>query len=206
LTLKYPKGTSTILSPINLKKGFFKSLTDDKETAFRVVDGKVTHMFLGIDSLRKLGWYEKRSFHITLLAIIVIIFATAIVEWPFDSIARRMFTHRPPPPLPNRIARLIAWFMCVLNVVFIAGLVYVYYYYPYYEFRYGLPFVVKIILTIPMLSALLTIIVFLFAKKAWKAGWWGGFGRMHYSLVTLASLAFYWLICYWNLFGFWNWG
>jgi hypothetical protein len=36
---------------------------------------------------------------------------------------------------------------------------------------------------------------------AWKRGYWTLARRIHYTLVTLAGLAFAWWFNYWNLIG-----
>jgi len=37
---------------------------------------------------------------------------------------------------------------------------------------------------------------------AWKQRYWSFAGRVHYTIVTLAALAFIWLLNNWNLLGF----
>ena len=55
------------------------------------------------------------------------------------------------------------------------------------------------LLAIPILTALLTVGLLIFTVRAWKEGYWSTFGRVHYSLITLA---FTWFVNYWNLLGF----
>lgn len=52
------------------------------------------------------------------------------------------------------------------------------------------------------LSAVLTIGVLIFAFLAWKNKYWSICGRVHYSLIGLASRVFIWFLNYWNLLGF----
>jgi hypothetical protein len=58
------------------------------------------------------------------------------------------------------------------------------------------------VLMLPLLSAALTAGVLACALLAWKRGYWGVFGRLHYSLVALSALTFVVLLGYYNLLGF----
>ncbi len=51
------------------------------------------------------------------------------------------------------------------------------------------------------IAAILTVGAIVFTALAWKKRFWGAFGRVHYTLVTLAALAFIWFLNYWNLLG-----
>jgi hypothetical protein len=41
-----------------------------------------------------------------------------------------------------------------------------------------------------------------FAVLVWKNKYWTVVGRVHYSLVVLAALAFTWFLSYWGLLTF----
>ncbi len=53
-----------------------------------------------------------------------------------------------------------------------------------------------------LVSAVLTVSVVVFAILAWRGRFWSARRRVHYTLVTLAALAFAWELVYWNLLGF----
>jgi hypothetical protein len=42
------------------------------------------------------------------------------------------------------------------------------------------------------------------AVQAWHRGWWGVSGRLYYSIVTIASVAFVLFLAFWNQIG-WQW-
>jgi hypothetical protein len=44
--------------------------------------------------------------------------------------------------------------------------------------------------------------VLVHAVLAWRRGYWGRFGRLHYTLVALSALTFVALLAYYNLIGF----
>jgi hypothetical protein len=61
--------------------------------------------------------------------------------------------------------------------------------------------IVKIVLGVGVLSAVLTVGALIYGVLAWKRGYWGIAARVHYTLVTVAALAFVWFLNYWNLLG-----
>jgi hypothetical protein len=54
-------------------------------------------------------------------------------------------------------------------------------------------------ISIPL--AVLAIGAVVFALLAWKNHYWNMAGRVYYTLVTLAAVAFVWFLDYWNLLG-----
>ncbi len=64
---------------------------------------------------------------------------------------------------------------------------------------FGLPAKAAPLLIIPPLTTVLTIGLLLFAVLAWRRRYWTVVGRVHYSLLTLAALAFIWFLSYWSL-------
>ena len=58
------------------------------------------------------------------------------------------------------------------------------------------------VLTLPLLVAVGTVGVLVFAALSWKHRFWGLFGRLHYSLVALSMVVFIALLGYYNLLGF----
>ncbi|MCU0552698.1 MAG: hypothetical protein MUC48_25495 [Leptolyngbya sp. Prado105] len=67
---------------------------------------------------------------------------------------------------------------------------------------YGVPAIVVVLLCIPILTMLMTIGLVFLVAIAWKNRLWSTLTRLHYSLVTLAAIAFLPLLGYWNLLGF----
>ncbi len=70
-----------------------------------------------------------------------------------------------------------------------------------YEFTYGVPRFFMALLVILLLTTPLGVVVLAFSVLAWKNKYWSTLGRLHYSLVTLAALAFIGFLYYRNLLG-----
>ena len=67
---------------------------------------------------------------------------------------------------------------------------------------FGLPARAAPLFIIPLLTAVLAVGGLVFAGLAWKNKYWTVVGRVHYSLVILAALAFTWFLSYWGLLTF----
>lgn len=62
-----------------------------------------------------------------------------------------------------------------------------------------LPPILNALFALPVPAIVLTIGLAVFTVLAWKDRYWGILGRLHYTLVTLAAVAFVLFLNYWNL-------
>jgi hypothetical protein len=64
---------------------------------------------------------------------------------------------------------------------------------------FGLPAKAALLFVIPPLAAVLAVGMLALGWWVWKKGTWTVMGRIHYTMVTLAALAFAWLLIRWFL-------
>jgi len=183
---------------------------------FRQVDGPFAILFhedargritrLSIDPINytafdKLDWYETSGFNTALLMGCILIFLSVI---PVAAIIVLRDRRRKGDQNPaTRGARAAIWIIvgiCVLNLLVVAAAV--------WGMMGGMPnelldppLVMKISLGLGVLAAVLTIGALAYTVLAWKDSYWGITGRLYYTLVTIASVAFVWFLNYWNLRG-----
>jgi hypothetical protein len=105
---------------------------------------------------------------------------------------------RKPASRGARVAYWIIGGICVLNLLFVIGMVPASN--PPTELL-GAQLIVKIVLGVGVLSAVLTVGALIYSVLAWKRSYWSIAARVHYTLVTVAALAFVWFLNYWNLLG-----
>jgi CubicO group peptidase (beta-lactamase class C family) len=164
--------------------------------------GRITHAFFNqipILAGVKLAWYKTPGFHYSLLAICMILFLSTL-GWPANALSKLLCRRKREIPGAPWLVRLIAGGMGVLYIIFLMGMFSALS--DYMELIFGVPSQLKILLILPILSILLTIGALFFAYVAWKNKYWTVCGRVHYTLVVLASLVFLWFLAYWNLLGF----
>jgi len=164
--------------------------------------GRISHAFFSpfpIFACVKLAWYKTPGFHYSLLSISMILFLSTL-GWPVGALSRLLCKRKKEIPGAPWLVRVIAGGMSVLYILFLIGMFLVVS--DQMELMFGVPPLLKIVLVLPIISALLTIGALFFTYVAWKNKYWSVCGRVHYTLVALASLAFLWFLIYWKLLGY----
>jgi len=150
-------------------------------------------------SALKLNWYETPGFNMLLLLVCVLIFLSMITVAVIRFIRnRRPSGYRKPASRGARIAYWIIVGICVLNLLFVVGMV------PGSNpptELLGAQLIVQIVLGLGVLSAVLTVGALIYSVLIWKNSYWGIAARVHYTLVTVAAVAFVWFLNYWSLLG-----
>lgn len=181
---------------------------------FREVDGqmtlalgeddaqKVTRLYFGGSPVAfvKLRWDETPGFAIGLMLVCTATFLSAAIGWPLAA-----FIRRGAPRDPARggggaaLASWIGWLMSV--TILIALSVAMVPLSHSEELIYGVPPLLTALLWSTPVIAGLVGLMSLCTLIAWARGWWRISGRLHYTLVALAGLAFVWFLHHWNLLG-----
>jgi CubicO group peptidase (beta-lactamase class C family) len=183
----------------------FRSLDGTDYISFREDGaGHITHMFgrIGEESatFEKVAWYEKDTLQLSLIVCLVLVFLS-VLAWPVAYLVRRLRRRQTRDPSLAHLARLLAFLLSTLNLFFMVGFSAALMQGLAGAVPYPPPWFV-VLLVIPVLTSILATILLLLAVPVWKNRCWSWAGRLHYSLVTLAALAFVWLANYWNLLGF----
>jgi CubicO group peptidase (beta-lactamase class C family) len=182
---------------------YFRQVDGQFGMVFREDDqGRITHVYTDLMPQYtgvKLNWYETPGFNLPLLLVCVLVFLSMIPVAVIRFIRnRRPSSDRKPASRGARVAYWIIGGICVLNLLFVVGMVPASN--PPTELL-GAQLIVKIVLGLGVLSAVLTVGALLYSVLAWKRSYWGIATRVHYTLVTVAALAFVWFLNYWNLLG-----
>jgi hypothetical protein len=167
--------------------------------------GRITHMFTDLTpqfAFEKLNWYETPGFNIALLLGSALIFLSMIPVVLIRFMRDRRLSSNQKIPAPRR-ARVAYWLIVgisVLNLLFVIGTALWGNTVP----LFGHSTIYRIVLGLGVLSAVLTVGALVYSVLAWKNSYWGIATRVHYTLVTVAAVAFVWFLNYWNLLG-WRW-
>lgn len=162
---------------------------------------KVKFWFEGRFAYEKLGFFESALFHTGVLGITVAIFLSGCLIWPADRLWRKKKTtgRTNNPGFPQRLAGTVS----LLNLIFIGGMSwFVIRFDKITDFTFGVPITVIFLLCIPLVSLLLTMGLLFFTIKCWKEKSYSLQYRMHYTLICLTAVSFFYFLHYWNLLGF----
>ena len=166
--------------------------------------GHITQVYLAdvpaVALIRETGVNQPRH-HQGLLAACAALFLTAFVFWPVLAFARRgSKSTRFPRSFLSGLISFVGWLLSAACLVFLFGLV--------WALRdpeqvvYGTPREVEYLLLVPQVCVGLAAIAILCSIVAWSRGYWRFSGRVHYTLVSFAGVAFVWFLYYWNLLKF----
>jgi len=181
---------------------YFRQVDGPFHILFREnAQGRVTLMFTDYTPMfafEKLNWYETPAFNMALVLGCVLMFLSMIPVVLIRFIRnRRPGGDRKPAPRGARAAYQIIVGISVLNLLFVIGTVLWGNPVP----LFGVSMIYRIVLGLGVLAAVLTVGALVYSVLAWKNSYWGIATRVHYTLVTVAALAFVWFLNYWNLLG-----
>jgi CubicO group peptidase (beta-lactamase class C family) len=187
---------------VETKPLYFRQVDGPFHILFREdARGHITRMFTDYTPMfafEKLKWYETPGFNMALVLGCLLAFLSTIPVAAIRFVrSRRQSSERKPAPRGSRVAYGIVLGISVLNLLFVVGTA-----------LWGNPvplfsvaMIYKIVLGLGVLSAALTVGALIYGALAWKRGYWGIAARLHYTLVTVAALAFVWFLNFWNLLG-----
>jgi CubicO group peptidase (beta-lactamase class C family) len=181
---------------------YFRQVDGPFHILFREDDqGRITHMFTDVTPMfafEKLAWYETRGFNMALVLGCVLMFLSMIPVALIRFIRnRRLGGYRKPAPRGRRVAYQIIVGISVLNLLFVTGTVLWGNPVP----LFGVSLIYRVVLGLGVISAVLTVGALIYSVLAWKNSYWGVAARAHYTLVTVAAVAFVWFLNFWNLLG-----
>ena len=189
----------------------FRAVDGDERIAFRHA-GSTTYLASDADptsAYGKLPFYEAPRLHLGLLAGGAAVLLLSAVAWAVaatiswwryrklrDNVADKRKVRR-----AGRRARLLASVVALLVPLFVVGMANVL---SNVEtaLGYGASPLMIGVLTLPVLISVLTLSLLVYTALAWSRGYWGLFGRLHYSLVALSALTIVSLSGYYNLIGY----
>jgi hypothetical protein len=181
--------------------------------AFREVDGQETLVFredgqgrvdalllgnLPIVAFTRMAWYEDPTLHLGVLGAGAILLLSAVVRWPIGALGRLVLRRR--AARPSRLDGPAGWMAGGGSALFllaagalVAALV---------QETPGVSPMLAVSMSSAVLAAALAVGTVLCAGPAWRRRSWGLAGRVHYTLVAIALVAFAWEMHYWNVLGF----
>ncbi len=183
----------------------FREIDGQNALVFRAdPNGHVTHLFSatgGAGALERLRWFNTPRFNLSLLAVCVAVFLSALLGWPVVAFVTREVRRQDTAPRAGaRRATLLGWFTCglILALIVAAGLVLS----SKEDIAFGVPPKVKALVWLTPLVAALSAGVAVSAIVAWRQRYWRFSGRLHYTCVASACIAFLWFLNHWNLLSF----
>jgi CubicO group peptidase (beta-lactamase class C family) len=183
----------------------FREIDGPRKVVFKKDDkGRITNLFLSevpaVSTIRR-DWYELTPVQFGLLGGSVAVFLSALLYWPVLAFAGRgLESARIRRTWFSAFLSCLAWISCAVCVGLLVGIGLAMQ--DPNEIAFGLTPALKGLLTVPQICAGLAGLSVLGALVAWRNRYWRLSGRLHYTLVALAGVAFTAFLYYWNLLSF----
>lgn len=186
---------------VEVGRNVFRGVDDDQMIAFAAdEDGQITHLLnpLGLAFIPayKLAWYQSSGLHFFIFGFGALCFLIAIVS------ALRNWRRDRAGTANARRGRRLAALAGAVNLLFLIGLAVTFAASDLDQLVYGWPAVFYVALALPLIALLLTAGVLYFVATVWAKREWGLYGRIQYTVIALACVAFLWSLNHWNLIGY----
>ena len=166
--------------------------------------GNITHvsnpLYPKIGTYQRVPWYETFWVHMGILAFCVLFFITATIAGlvrPLIRLLRRKKITSPKLTWVRTLAGLVGLF----NLIFLVGLPLYLWRWGAWKLVYGVPPIATALFGLPVLTAILSFILFVAMLVVWQRKYWSELARSHYGLITVSGAMFAALLAYWNLLG-----
>jgi hypothetical protein len=174
------------------------------EKVYRIVldenpaDGE-TRLLASVGTFVRTPWYESLPFTAGLMALLLLLFFSVILALPIGALYHRIRKEKDPAP---RLARWARWTLAGITLLFVV-----------FGFGFSQYFIneafglldnlpgASILALLPYLILVLSFAAVYFAVISWRRNFWGLAGRIHYSLVTAATVALIWFFFNWKILG-----
>lgn len=186
---------------VEVGRNVFRGVDNDRMIAFAEdEDGRITHLLnpvgLAFIPAYKLAWYQSSDLHFFILGFGALCFLVAVVS------ALRNWRKDRAGTANARRGRRLAALAGMVNLLFLIGLAVTFASTELGDLIFGWPTGFRVALALPLIALPLTAGVLYFAVKVWRGREWGLYGRLQYTVIALACVAFLWSLNHWNLIGY----
>jgi hypothetical protein len=183
---------------VEVEPNFFQQIDGGMTLAFMEDEnGNVSHMAISLLPFMpayRIAWYASPNFNYFLLAVGLLLCVTTLIS------AFRHRKARKEEPARARWAVRLAWLVSALTLVFWIAVTVIVNAAGESLFS-GFPPTLTAALMLPILIAILTVGVAVYAVLIWKEGYWTRFRRLHYTLFAVFAIGLVWFYWYWNVLG-----
>jgi hypothetical protein len=166
-------------------------------------DGHITQMFIAdvaAGAFERRTFLESSRFYWLLIAISAGLFASALFFWPSIAFCTRRLTTPFRKTRGSVAISLLGWLLSAVCLALVGGMIIALN--DQEQLAYGLPRHFQYLMLVPQVCAVLAGLALVGCLVAWRNRYWRVTGRIHYTLVALAGVAFVWFLHYSNLLSF----
>lgn len=180
----------------------FKHIEDEEPLLFLPPrDGLPAAAFLGAWAFEKLPWWGTFPVQAGYLGVVLVVLLLAFVLMPLAAVRSSWRPALTPRLQAPRIAALL-WLTTLAQLIFLIGLLVTLTTADTYEFIFGVPTTMLVLLGVGQVGIVLTLVCAVLLPGLWRRGVWCARRRVLHTGVVTALLALIPFMAYWNLIGF----
>jgi len=167
-------------------------LTDGQGTVTGLIDKNDPQVVY-----EKQPWYETAALHLPVILTCLFIFLSTALAWPIGFVVGRLKrVVSTQPAFLTRLCKWLAWGFSVLSLYFILA---------FFgmmtdpEIVFRVPPALERLLSLPLVLVVMTVCLIGSTVLVWAHRYWRVFGRVHYTVITVAAIVFLWWLNHWNL-------
>lgn len=203
LEVSYPFGGKKSMELAEAGPLLFKRLDNGNLVAFKEDhQGGITQFFDGTRVFDRLPWYQSLPFQLSLVGFFVLVFFSVWMVWFVEILVGRFKRHSFPGTFSMRSFRGLLLLVSGLDLFFLFGMAISYWRFDEFDWVFGAPREVILLLCIPILGSAVSIALPVFVIIEWRKGLGTPFGRLYHWLISITALGFIEFLNYWNLLGF----
>jgi CubicO group peptidase (beta-lactamase class C family) len=190
-TLEIPEKNDKLMpvSGLTFYSGYDRYLSFGRDTK-----GEISYFFAEAFSYQKLKWYEPVKFQVVWIGSVILILLIYIII----SAVRKLLVRNQ----KGHLIKNVNFFLASLIMLFIAVLAFALITIDPLEFFYGIPFLIKMDLVLPLIIIPLELVTIYLLTKAIRFKELGTFDLIFQSIIVVAVLFFIPWLMYYNLIGF----
>lgn len=172
-------------------------LSDDGKVSHVVFNGTSMTAFSPLIAFFPVPWYDSPALHVGLLVTSLLLIISTLTLWPILAFIRRRRdgTNAKGARFARRWAAVTGSIFLVFIVLVALAVG------NFTEIEYGITPLLWFTLILGGVAALFTLGAVAHTVRAWRGGYWGVAGRLHYTLLSLTFVALVWQMSHWNLLG-----
>jgi CubicO group peptidase (beta-lactamase class C family) len=182
----------------------FRRIDRERYVAFvQDENSQNTYLFSGSGyhgAYYRLPWYEASNIQFLWMGMCLFVIVSGLVIWPFGLLSGGRGRS-----LPAKLARWVGSGTSLLVLIGFFGsffALFIKQIAAHPSLAFGMSPLALAMQGALLLGAILGLATPVFAVLAWKESYWSVWGRIHYTALAAATLAFIWWLNYWNLVGF----
>ncbi|MBU9712299.1 serine hydrolase domain-containing protein [Evansella tamaricis] len=191
----------------NLREGSSQDPIGDFRTIVFGTDplGKTLLMTDGPMSYSKAQWYETTAFNMMIIMLSLVFMIGSLLYWGMKAVIQKVRRNKSKGSKGSIAAKWLAIIYAFLLIIFVVEFMMTMQFHPVYQLpavAYGEgPVWSGLFQWVPYMMVIIGVGMVIFTVFVWRNQYWRMAGRIHYTLLSVVTMLFFWVFSFWNFIG-----